>query len=155
MKQPFKENSFTVSTTHHAHGLFIVLSRFNHSCIPNCKIPMADNVIQKNDLQIYAIKTIMPGEELTFCYNPMYEYRTAKERAQQLGFQCDCKACLIGTPFQQVSDMRRVLMRGLYYIRRGEDIDGPTPGPGCTFRIDPEVKRAVEELTLPMSTRFC
>lgn len=154
MKKAFTENAFGVSNTHHVHGLFVFLSRFNHACVPNCKVPMAGTVIQTNRLHIYATRTVMPSEKLTFCYNSIYDYMIAKDRTQRLGFQCDCKACLIGTPFQRASNMRRTLLRGLYFLKEGEDINWPRPVSMPPVLSDPQVRRAAEGFTLPLSTRF-
>lgn len=152
MKKAFTENAFGVSNTHHAHGLFVFLSRFNHACVPNCKVPMAGTVIRTNRLHIYATRTVMPGEELTFCYNSIYDYMIAEDRTQRLGFQCDCKACLIGTPFQRASDMRRTLLRGLYFLKEGEDINWPRPVSMPPVLSDQQVRRAAEGFTPPLST---
>ncbi|KAL1857613.1 hypothetical protein Daus18300_010253 [Diaporthe australafricana] len=71
MRKAFGENSFAVSGNPPAHGLLIILSRLNHSCIPNCKIP--DTRVEQGQPQIYATRDIMPGDELTFCYSPNFE----------------------------------------------------------------------------------
>lgn len=152
MKKALSENSFPVSTNPPAWGLLIVLSRFNHSCIPNCKVPELS--AEQNQLQIYATRVIMPGEELTICYNPDFELRTTLDRHQQLRFKCDCKACQIGAPFQRVSDMRRALLRGLHYITHGKDMDGQRQVHARSILSDPGVKSAAEEFRIPLSTRF-
>lgn len=152
MEKTFKENSFCLAAHPLAHGLFVILSRFNHSCIPNCKIPHEG--LYKEQLQAYATRVVMPGEELTICYNPDFELRTTGERIQRLRFQCDCKACSIGTFFQRISDMRRTLLRGLDYLTRGEDVDGPRPVSEQPILNDPQVRRAAEELRIPLSTRL-
>lgn len=152
MVEAFKWNSLGLSVTPEAHGLFIVLPRLNHSCIPNCTAPYG--TLEKNQQQIRAIKAIMPGDELTFCYHSPFQCWSTRDRAQSLSFQCGCKACLIGTPFQQASDMRRALLRGLHYLIHGKDIEGPnvlSPGPVLS---DPGVKQAAEELRIPLSTRL-
>lgn len=152
MEKAFREDSFAVATNPPAHGLFVVTSRFNHSCLPNCKVP--DDGVEKDQLQLYATKAIKTGEELTFCYNTDFELRTAQDRAKRLGFQCGCKACLSGTLFHQASEMRRTLLRGLHYLTHGKDVDGPMPASSRPFLSDPEVKKAAEELSIPQSTRL-
>ncbi|KAI7783514.1 hypothetical protein LA080_011643 [Diaporthe eres] len=84
MEKAFRENSFAVATNPPAHGLLIVLSRFNHSCLPNCKVP--SDGPEKDQLQPYATMAVMAGEELTFCYNTDFELRTTQDRTQRLGF---------------------------------------------------------------------
>ncbi|KAJ5381676.1 SET domain-containing protein [Penicillium cataractarum] len=69
----FLSNHFALVLTgnlnaHHndptAQGLFILLSRFNHSCIPNASMPM-----NKGDsISCVASKDTRPGEEITFAY---------------------------------------------------------------------------------------
>lgn len=158
MAKAYKWNSFGLSVTPklsvniQEHGVFIVLSRINHSCIPNCTAPQYNS--QKDKQQIYALKTIMAGEELTFCYHSTFQYWSAKDRAQILDFQCDCKACHIGISFQQASDMRRTLLRGLHYLTHGQDIDGPDRLSAGPVLSDPELRRAAAELRIPLSTRF-
>lgn len=151
MQKAFKENSFCLAAHPLAHGLFVICSRFNHSCIPNCKIPFHEG---KTQSQAYATRVIMPGEELTMCYLPDFEMRTTGERIARLRFECDCKACSIGTSFQRISDMRRTLLRGLAYLTHGEDVDGPRPVSERPILNDPEVRRAAEELRIPLSTRL-
>lgn len=156
MEKAFKENSFCLAAHPLAHGLFVICSRFNHSCIPNCNIPHKG--LYNDQFQVYATRVVMPGEELTICYLPDFEMRTAGERIQrqrlQWRFQCDCKACSIGSSFQRISDMRRTLLRGLAYLTRGEDVDGPRPVSERPILNDPQVRRAAEELRIPLSTRL-
>ncbi|EED22476.1 hypothetical protein TSTA_059740 [Talaromyces stipitatus ATCC 10500] len=52
MEEAFAENSFAISRDNSLrskgtsiHGLFLLHSRFNHSCIPNSKIPNTDQEI--------------------------------------------------------------------------------------------------------------
>ena len=124
MAEACAENSFEISQSEPiatpAHGLFLLMSRFNHSCIPSSKIPTTSG----ETIRIYATRNITAGEEITFSYNSDFECRTRNDRHEKLRFVCDCKACLLGTPFQKLSDQRRTLIRGLQYLTRGEDIDG-------------------------------
>lgn len=152
MEKAFTENSFCMAAHPLVHGLFVILSRFNNSCIPNCKTPHEG--LYKEQFQLYTTRVIMPGEELTICYLPDLEMRTAGERTKRLRFQCDCKACSIGTSFQRISDMRRTLLRGLAYLTHGEDVDGPGPVSERPILNDPQVRKAAEELRIPLSTRL-
>jgi hypothetical protein len=72
MIEAFAENSFATSNSiipqanePPIHGLFLLLSRFNHSCIPNSKFPSTDGEV----IACFATKDIAAGEEITFCYN--------------------------------------------------------------------------------------
>ena len=103
MKEAFAENSFAIpdsltpqTNNPPVHGLFLLHSRFNYSCIPNSKIPITGGEITA----IFATRDIAAGEEITFCYNTDFECRTRHERHQALRFVCDWKACLTGTLFQ-------------------------------------------------------
>lgn len=149
MEHAFAENSFALPCGNGApvHGLFLLQSRFNHSCIPNTKIPLPERDIVTS----FATRDIVAGEEITFCYETDLEGKTRHERHQALRFVCDCKACLIDTPFQQLSDMRRTLIRGLRYLKCGRDIDGCSSSP---IIFDPKVKKAAERFELPLSARL-
>lgn len=149
------ENSFQVHTQGSnlsAHGLFLLLSRFNHSCVPNSKIPTSSGETGGEASAIFAMRDIAAGEEITFCYNPDFSSRTRYERHQLLRFPCNCEACHAGT--SQASDMRRTLARGLQYLTLGKDIDGQRWDSTLTFFVDPELRRAAEELTIPLSSRL-
>lgn len=105
-----------------AQGLFVLLSRFNHSCIPNALMP-----ISKGDsISCVATRDIRPGEEITFCYMDL-ECTTSLARKKVLGFSCNCKACVPGTAFHQASELRRQLIRGLTYLTTGMDLAAQDP----------------------------
>ncbi|KAF2460037.1 hypothetical protein BDY21DRAFT_316868 [Lineolata rhizophorae] len=158
MTKAFAENSFEVSnrtwlgaSISPVHGLFLLHSRFNHSCIPNSKIPTNSDEIVTS----FATRDIMAGEEITFCYNDDFECRNRHERHQALRFACNCKACLIGTPFQQLSDIRRTLIRGLNYLTHGVDVNGQRQeGPTSPIIVDRELKKAAENFCIPLSSRL-
>ncbi|KAL7919188.1 hypothetical protein ACQKWADRAFT_210289 [Trichoderma austrokoningii] len=135
-----------------AFGLFPLMSRFNHSCVPNAKIPRAVTESGQQNLEIFATRDIAGGEEITFCYVQGFECRTRLERYQLLLFPCNCEICVLGT--NQASDMRRTLIRALKYLTQGADIDGPRPISSLPFSIDPELQRAAEEPTIPLSSRW-
>ncbi|KAL3426072.1 set domain-containing protein 5 [Phlyctema vagabunda] len=132
------------------YGLFLLQSRFNHSCIPNSKVPTSDADI----ITSFATRDIVAGEEITFCYNTDFECRTRADRHRLLCFVCDCKACLTGTLFQQISDMRRRLIRGLQYLTLGVDLNGERQGSASPIIVDPQLKRAAEGFMIPLSARL-
>lgn len=70
---------------------------------------------------IYAIKPIAKGEEITFNYDTDSYYQTTEIRRNvgSWDFICNCRACNVNDPFHYVSDMRRVLLRGLLYLMNG------------------------------------
>ncbi|KAG9233747.1 hypothetical protein BJ875DRAFT_511371 [Amylocarpus encephaloides] len=117
------ENSFGLPDGSKSHlnnplmyGHFLLHSHFNHS-------------------------DIFAGEEITFCYYTDFECRTRHERHQALLFVCHCRTCLPETTFQQLSDMRRRLIRGLQYLMLGKDLDG-------------QRQKAAENFNIPISARF-
>ena len=155
MTDAFAENSFAIeiikpqANISPAHGLFILHSRFNHSCKPNSKIPTTmDGIITS-----FATRDIMPGEEIIFCYNPDFAGRKRYERHQALRFVCNCETCLTANPSQQLSDMRRTLIRGLQYLTLGVDIDGQRQGSTSSIIIDTKLKKAAENFRIPLSNR--
>jgi SET domain len=157
MTQACAENSFAISNSIRPqandppiHGLFLLHSRFNHSCIPNSKILITGEKI----IASFATKDIVAGEEITFCYNTDFECRTRHDRHQALRFVCDCKACLTGTPFQQLSDMRRTLIRGLQYLTHDIDLNGQRQGSTSPIIVDSKLKKAAEDFSIPLSARL-
>lgn len=157
MTEAFAENSFAIDSIgpqaeiSPVHGLFLLHSRFNHSCIPNSKVPTTKD---ESIITSFATRDIMPGEEITFCYNTDFECRNRYERHQALRFICDCKACLPGTPFQQLSDMRRTFIRGLEYLRLGVDLNGQKQDSTSPIIVDPKLKKAAEDFRIPLSSRL-
>ncbi|KAL2166854.1 hypothetical protein VTG60DRAFT_2089 [Thermothelomyces hinnuleus] len=157
MTDAFAENSFDLATPDSAraprppaHGLFLLHSRFNHSCIPNANVLTPDGDV----IESFAIRDIDPGEEITVCYEADFECRTRDERHQALRFACDCPACRPGTLFQQLSDARRRLHRGLEYLSHGVEMDRRRRPPKSPLIVDPQLKRAAETFDIPISSRL-
>ncbi|EHK43119.1 uncharacterized protein TrAtP1_001696 [Trichoderma atroviride] len=136
------------------YGLFVLLSRFNHSCAPNSKVPLLVTERGQETLAIIAKKDISVGEEITFSYLPGFELKAQHERHRLLQFTCKCDACHAGIEQKQASDLRRTLVRGLQYLSRGNDPDDQAQDSTLPFSIDPELKKAAEELRIPLSSRF-
>lgn len=146
------ENSFSIgNNTSPAWGFFVLHSRFNHSCLPNCKIP---DTIRDDTMASFATRPIDAGEEILFCYETDFAARTAADRHRALRFTCHCRACSPGSPFQQCSDMRRWLVRGLSYLIRGVDIDGKKHVRGRPLIVDRELRQAAERRQRPLSSLF-
>ncbi|CAE8634053.1 unnamed protein product [Polarella glacialis] len=84
------------------------VSRFNHSCLPNCE----QSWDARGELmQIWTSADIRIGEEL--CVHYIDVRASAAERGeelQQFGFRCACPAC---TVVDSERDRRRSLMKGL------------------------------------------
>jgi hypothetical protein len=152
----FAENSFAIADSDAScktkvHGCFVLHSRINHSCVPNSKIPDTHPV---GSITSYATRYIAAGEEITFCYDSSFGCRTRSERHELLRFEYMCKACELCTEFQVLSDMRRVLPRGLQYFTVGQDIDGQQHVAGAAIIVDAKLKRAAETLRIPLSSRL-
>ncbi|KAG0156773.1 hypothetical protein PDIDSM_3954 [Penicillium digitatum] len=151
MNKAFAENSFNVTSDldePEAHGLFPLHSRFNHSCIPNCKVP----TVSREVISSFATRDIEVGEEINLCYYSDFECRTRYERHQALGFTCDCRACLPGTTFQQLSELRRRLIRGLQYLARGVDLYGQRQS--HSIIVDSTMKFVAETFSITLSARL-
>ena len=141
----FMGNKFHVKKSGHApnsdidgQGMFIHAPRFNHSCVPNATVIPSSPGGSNHGLEIYAIKPIAKGEEIAINYDTRYYYLTTEIRRSVAtwDFICDCRACNVNDPFHYVSDMRRALLRGLYYLLSGED------APGCEGRPIPVTREA-------------
>ncbi|KAK0637172.1 hypothetical protein B0T17DRAFT_588093 [Bombardia bombarda] len=162
VEHAFAENCFNMAGEDHGgrqrdgpRGLFLLHSRFNHSCLPNTKIPIPTSNREITYVQSFAIRDILPGEEITFSYECDFGCRTREERHQQLRFVCHCDVCQAGTTFQQLSDMRRRLVRGLQYLQIGKDLDGQKQeASGRPLITDIQLKRAAETRSIPLSSRL-
>ncbi|KUL87177.1 hypothetical protein ZTR_05621 [Talaromyces verruculosus] len=136
-------------------GLFPLQGRFNHSCLPNARIPWTKST--EDSISNFAMRDIAAGEEITICYDGHFQFYTRKERHEILGFACDCRACDLSDDnklFQQHSDMRRTILRGLFNHRYGKDLSASGEAWPPTIIVDPELKRAAESYNIPLSTRF-
>ena len=75
------------------------ISRFNHSCAPNCRVLLND----LDNIRVIVGAVILKDEELTISYLPLdWESAgatTAQERREVLkkdwGFHCMCKRCVL------------------------------------------------------------
>lgn len=120
--------------------------------MPNAKIPFpkcSDDMITS-----FATRDITAGEEITFCDLTDFEGKTRYERHQALAFTCDCKACRTDIPSQQLSDMRRRLIRGRHYLTYGKDMDGQKHDSTSPITVDSNLKKTAEESRIPFSTRI-
>ena len=102
-----------------SYGLFLTLSRLNHSCAPNAALPPSDD----DTLTLFAAKDIAAGEEINISYAKKLVTCTTARRHRILGFICDCRACRPGTRFHQLSELRRRLIRGLQLLCSDSDHD--------------------------------
>ncbi|CDM31388.1 SET domain [Penicillium roqueforti FM164] len=84
--ETLSENYFTSALK--SIGFYTLGSRFNHSCIPNARVPSDPRPF----IELLATKKIEAGEEIYFCYFPDLKAQTRHERHESLGFVCSCKA---------------------------------------------------------------
>jgi hypothetical protein len=129
-------------------GFFPLVSRLNHSCVPNCEVMDVEAGMPATDdaaVTCYAAKDIANGQELTMCYTSYLQCMAKIDRHRALRFICICKVCTADTLSQQLSDMRRTLMRGLYYLPHGQDISGQKLASGTALIFDPKLKKTAEE----------
>ena len=154
MERAFTENSFTIpAQPGKAHGFFLLHSRFNHSCLPNCKIP--DDAQPGDCIISYATRDIEAGAEILFCYEPDFDYRTRNDRHRILRFECTCRACNKTSDFHALSEMRRILMRGLDYLNSGHDMDDSLHGSRVRpIIVDAVLRKAAETYSITLSSRF-
>ncbi|EFQ99131.1 hypothetical protein MGYG_02143 [Nannizzia gypsea CBS 118893] len=157
MTHAFIDNNMTVSSIitmkrgeNPACGMFILQPRFNHSCVANCKAPFSG----KEAISTYAIREIAAGEELTLSYDARIAFRPVKERHAALGFVCECPACKVGTPFQELSQIRRTLIRGLMYLQDGEDVDKKRHDNSSAIIFCPKLKKLAEDAEIKLTSRF-
>lgn len=131
------------------HGPSVLLSRFNHSCVPNARVPFTGD----GNGSIVANRDIATGEEVTNCYIPVFLSWTSSERRKHMRFVCDCRTCVPGTDYQLLSDTRRRLIRGLYFLVTGLDNGPEESGPDCPIP-DPKLRKAAYKFTTPLTSRF-
>eukprot|EP00746_Dinoflagellata_sp_MGD_P027746 gnl/MRDRNA2_/MRDRNA2_165513_c0_seq1.p1 gnl/MRDRNA2_/MRDRNA2_165513_c0~~gnl/MRDRNA2_/MRDRNA2_165513_c0_seq1.p1 ORF type:complete len:379 (-),score=45.78 gnl/MRDRNA2_/MRDRNA2_165513_c0_seq1:162-1298(-) len=89
----FRTNSYPCGTQPSAaKGLFLQMSRFNHSCSPNAFLSWDETT---GSLQLRAIKDISPKDEICVCYvDPSFPCSVRqKDFQRELGFTCRCMFC--------------------------------------------------------------
>ena len=55
---------------------------------------------------------------------------------------------------QQLSDMRRTLIRGLQYLTLGVDLNGQRQGSASPIIVDSKLKKTAEDFSIPLSARL-
>ena len=72
--------------------LFIIISRFNHSCLPN-----VHQAFNSPNLRIYASRHIKKGEELCITYVPLNKPMSIvrQELLEKYRFLCMCELCVM------------------------------------------------------------
>jgi hypothetical protein len=136
----FQTNALPVGLQSNRGGLFPRIARINHACLPNL------NFYYNEDLaaaEMYAVKPITRGEEMTFSYtgSPL-ETRAQRQTylRHAFAFDCGCPCCALSPEKSARSDSRRERLRTLTAdvkaaIRRAQN-EGPgavLPGPAMNM----------------------
>mmetsp|Transcript_1772 Transcript_1772/g.3343 ORF Transcript_1772/g.3343 Transcript_1772/m.3343 type:complete len:316 (+) Transcript_1772:213-1160(+) len=102
-----------------------IISRFNHSCKPNCELSWDDTLKEEH---VYAATAIKPGEELCMHWVNIIAPATDRQRELTLrfGFQCVCSFCSQGPNIS--SDERRSRLQELWQDLEMEGPDEPEYG---------------------------
>ncbi|KAI1468560.1 SET domain-containing protein [Daldinia caldariorum] len=128
INEAFAENSFSLSVCS-GHGLFLLHSRFNHSCIPNAKVPDPT------------------GEVIAFVGQDASVMKPCVSPAI-------AKPVCSALPFNDSATRDEKFMRGLQYLTLGVDIDGKRQNSSSPIIADPKLKQAAEDLSVPLSNRL-
>jgi len=101
------------------------ISRFNHSCAPNCELSWDDELKEEH---VYAATSIEPGEELCTYFVDVVAPAADRQRDtwQRQGFECRCWLCSQGP--NPVSDQRRCQLQQLEEQLAMEGADDPERG---------------------------
>jgi len=80
-------------------------ARFNHDCRPNTAYHFSAESLSN---QVYGVRTIAPGEEITVSYLAPYHNSTQRrsELRRQWGFDCTCSLCSSSDSDLSLSDYR-------------------------------------------------
>lgn len=153
----FAENSFNMGAED-SHGVqadgprgfFIIHSRFNHTCSrPNTWFPSARH--DRQFIESFATRDILPGEELNFSYEgASFLFMTRQERHSRLAFQCRCDHCEADASVRQLSNLRRRLARGVYFLQHGMDSNGENQ----QFIIDVSMRLDAVNRRFPVSCQL-
>ncbi|BGP31419.1 hypothetical protein JCM10296v2_003183 [Rhodotorula toruloides] len=138
-----------VQTTGETGGMFLLLSRFNSSCRPTLSRPAWNP--STNSTRLYALRDILPGEELNWTYlNVTFEFEGAEARKAEMlrvfEFECCCEACDNG---RVGPEMRRESEKRLLRLRRLKERIGWTEEGRAAEQTDgrTEVLREMVELS--------
>ena len=92
----FRTNSYQLGKGTDYGGLFLTVSRMNHSCRPNASHHWRPDMHQ---MMVFASRDIAVGDEICTCYGPG-DYRNTEGRRAFLrdrySFECSCQMCREG-----------------------------------------------------------
>jgi len=98
-------------TNAYDQGIFLLLSRFNHSCKPNTEY-FWNTDLEGWALDVRTVRQIRTGEELTVCYRSFWPNTTAERQSMLKGgynFDCRCEGCDISEEDkkQEIEDCKK------------------------------------------------
>jgi hypothetical protein len=92
----YDTNAFRLGGADRSGGLFLTMSRMNHSCRPNVNHHWSEGLRMA---LVFAARDIAAGEELRTTYGPSEWMGTGGRReflSERFAFVCDCEMCLEG-----------------------------------------------------------
>ena len=98
-------------------GIFLEVSRFNHSCLPNARTSWNPDI---NRIRVYALRDIAFGDEIFVSYlSSRNVYGSSRAQRQNRlksthMFTCACTACELRGPAAVASDERRLKVKELW-----------------------------------------
>ena len=98
-------------------GIFLEVSRFNHSCLPNARTSWNSDI---NRMRVYALRDIAVGDEIFVSYLASRNvYGSSRAQRQdrltnRYMFTCACTACGLQGPAAVASDERRLQIKALW-----------------------------------------
>eukprot|EP00929_Paragymnodinium_shiwhaense_P057644 TRINITY_DN28856_c0_g1_i2.p1 TRINITY_DN28856_c0_g1~~TRINITY_DN28856_c0_g1_i2.p1 ORF type:complete len:251 (-),score=26.46 TRINITY_DN28856_c0_g1_i2:76-828(-) len=128
-------------------GLFPTLSRFNHSCVPNCEQSWNSDE-ERSHCRLFAIVDVPAGEELNTYYTDVRE--PSATRANKLWdiyrFECKCPACLAG------AERDRTLARILELEQQISEPDSQEARKG--LQLVQELVQLFQEVGITLKTHY-
>ena len=92
-------------------GIFLLTSRINHACLPNCQHSWNSS---RGEITVHAVRDIEQGEELTIIYcDTLPSKQRRAELQNHFGFECACKVCSLPKDELQRNDERLKEIRQL------------------------------------------
>ena len=96
--------------------LYHILSRFNHSCVPNVRIDTSASNPRMKPTNAIVVKAIKKGEQINWCYtiaSSMFQTRSERRlRLQEYGISCcRCEACALDGSALAQSDQNRLELK--------------------------------------------
>lgn len=133
-----RSNGYPLGPTSDVGGIFPLVSRINHSCLPNAQHAFSTKL---HRMLVHVVRPIAEGEEITLSYitgGPKSERQ--KTLKQHFGFACQCNLCSLPSAEQKSSDDR---------LRKAQELDEAIGNPN-RVRQTPEKAlqdcRALEQI---------